>query len=910
MKFKAMTAIAVTALFLLTALGATVNAQTANAYTPVPYIYGQPSVHAMPYVATSNGLTYTVEPNGTYLWNGHYLRAPPVPYPKVPTIAPDGLPYGAVGPVGAQGHVGPYSFTQGANNSFGVMPDGTSKTNISITTNTLWANSTFNLYSNTTFSGGYTFIIYNSKIIFHEPPSGSAYSFSFGVGDNGILKIEAGSIIESTSNASMSVGDFYEGGVSTETISNTTINMTPYGGGFGALDKVSYSIVNGNDSTNGFGLGQRGNQYSITNTELNNLGMIQATNLTNDVIKASFIRGLTTGSGYWNMSYDTFENFSNIPYAYDPNHMWSWNGPSLYINITNDLFENGNISYFNLVTSSSGRMVVENDTIRNIVGYATSGNGGSMFGTTSFGQTSTIEHLTVINVTGKDIRAGMVSIGGSSVNPFSPSTANNGTIRYNYIDYYNLTGSQTVDPTGIGEIGPFVGSQINYNIFDHFITTYTPTVLWGKATPIGPWSADQVNSAVVGNNSGHHSIIAEMIGNWFLNSQGGNLLAQVQGTGVLVQNNVAIDLNNSMFFGIATSSGGKNCVVTNNSEYGLYNYSVGIGGLNFGEAINTTYKNNTAYDVGIHSFGFETQHSSETWYNLNGAFLVQNYNGTINLNVNNRPILYTSDTTHVTFVNSAVTQLVLYSSLENGLFYSNGAWKNRPIYTSDYNITIENSYIPSMTYIFNGSNGEIGNSFNLFSFGHGIVFNNKKNSNPSFLNLTGYLGIYQGQTYNINTSNIKGESSLPIYMNGYQVAAMSAAVGHYNLTVSTSAGTLKYAISADKTTDQPVTLYWQGQAPNAEYAVAMYDHGSLIDYTNVTSNANGVVTFQYNPATMPLDPVFQLTTFNPVITPINSMFTNSELILTIVAGFAIFVAAAIALGVGQRRSRSSRRRKR
>lgn len=106
----------------------------------------------------------------------------------------------------------------------------------------------------------------------------------------------------------------------------------------------------------------------------------------------------------------------------------------------------------------------------------------------------------------------------------------------------------------------------------------------------------------------------------------------------------------------------------------------------------------------------------------------------------------------------------------------------------------------------------------------------------------------------------------------------------------------------------PVNLQFNG-APNTAYSVAMYDNGQLIDYTNVTSNANGVVTFTYNPATMPLDPVFQLTAFNPVITPINSMFTNSELVLTIVAGFAIFVAAAIALGVGQRRTRHRGRKR-
>ena len=129
----------------------------------------------------------------------------------------------------------------------------------------------------------------------------------------------------------------------------------------------------------------------------------------------------------------------------------------------------------------------------------------------------------------------------------------------------------------------------------------------------------------------------------------------------------------------------------------------------------------------------------------------------------------------------------------------------------------------------------------------------------------------------------------------------------YNYSYSIMSGS-KYSISVNSTKAPPVDLEFNG-APNTEYAVAMYDHGSLIDYTNVTSNANGVVTFQYNPATMPLDPVFQLTAFNPVITPINSMFTNSELVLTIVAGFAIFVAAAIALGVGQRRTRHRGRKR-
>ena len=76
---------------------------------------------------------------------------------------------------------------------------------------------------------------------------------------------------------------------------------------------------------------------------------------------------------------------------------------------------------------------------------------------------------------------------------------------------------------------------------------------------------------------------------------------------------------------------------------------------------------------------------------------------------------------------------------------------------------------------------------------------------------------------------------------------------------------------------------WNGQVPNAAYSVAMYNHGKLINYTNVASSANGVVTFSYNPATMPLDPTFAL------VPPPNQPDPNVTSLLTIMA---------IAIGLG------------
>ena len=117
--------------------------------------------------STAN-LNYIAEPNGTYLWNGHYLRSPPVAYPKVPTTAPDGLPYGAVYS-GTKGHVGIYNFTRGTPSIIGISPANTTGTATTINTNTSWNNETLTIVGNVTVSQGYHLYINDTTIIFKEP---------------------------------------------------------------------------------------------------------------------------------------------------------------------------------------------------------------------------------------------------------------------------------------------------------------------------------------------------------------------------------------------------------------------------------------------------------------------------------------------------------------------------------------------------------------------------------------------------------------------------------------------------------------------------------------------------------------------------------------------------------------------
>ena len=97
----------------------------------------------------------------------------------------------------------------------------------------------------------------------------------------------------------------------------------------------------------------------------------------------------------------------------------------------------------------------------------------------------------------------------------------------------------------------------------------------------------------------------------------------------------------------------------------------------------------------------------------------------------------------------------------------------------------------------------------------------------------------------------------------------------------------------------PVNLQFNG-APNTAYSIAMYDHGQLIDYTNVTSSANGVVTFTYNPATMPLDPVFELTTFH-IVTSGSTAVPPEVFLYVLLAGGALLGAGAIIVAAVDRR---------
>ena len=963
---KRIAAIMIASLFVLTAFAALEIPQNATVnHIPVPFPYTQSSP-VKPYVATSNGLTYTVEPNGTYLWNGNYLRAPPVPYPNVPTIAPDGLPYGAVGKIGTQGQVGAKSFSKGTAQIIGVSPATTAGTDTLISANTFWGNETITLVGNVSIENGISLTIYNSNITFSEPASTTSYAYGFNVSYNGHgnLYFRHGTVVTqsnpSTTNSWFIWGTGAIDGYSipyvhplplvenfTVISTNSTIDVssnntprTPYtirnGGWYypAAMTGIYFTYFN-YSTTNGYDNLNFQNSINVTVGAIHSLFendiAIVGSPVINDTFNNSMVgfigQGWGFSSGYLELKYDTIINetakFNPMGYDLNPGIMITTNNPgvsgpmSLYVN--NSLFENINgsmsrslypynhqgliadISFYNQVTGST--QIVENNTIKNFYSdgpnYAYLILGGvNTNQRTSWseyeGTKAIIEHNSLYNITGDN----------SGVNPLQFGNVYSETIKYNILngETHKGTGEFTYfDPSGGGWT-----FNMSYNIFENITAgrTQPPFYQTGvfNMADLGTFVYSQPGGSLPGQlmsglsmaitpNPPYSNMSRIISHNFWINVHNKTELMQTNGVWITVENNTVVnEYNGTSGLQTSVNSGAQYNKFIDNSFYGVYNYSLATGS-NQGGDYGTVYQGNTFYDVDITSFGMNTISSVETWNRETGAILLSNGNESADGAM--IPHYGTGHTTKVWLDNSTFTNITT-AGIGNSYYY------NRAILPNDLNITIYDSYIPALWGQFNGNTGGWYKALNPFSFSNGPYTLTSPYSNSYFLNLTGYLGVYPSQTYTLNASNIKGESSLPVYLAGSQIGSIPASSAHYNLTASYSSGTLEYSVSANSASDQPISLMWNGQIPNTGYSVAMYDNGQLIDYTNVTSSANGVVSSTYNPATMPLDPVFELTTFH-IVTSGSTAVPPEVFLYVLLAGGALLGAGAIIVAAVDRR---------
>ena len=199
------------------------------------------------------------------------------------------------------------------------------------------------------------------------------------------------------------------------------------------------------------------------------------------------------------------------------------------------------------------------------------------------------------------------------------------------------------------------------------------------------------------------------------------------------------------------------------------------------------------------------------------------------------------------------------------------------------------------------------NSTYGYLFPYSMVVQN--NTQPSIANsqfifnstMHAYDGNDNGWDYKYNiTPDVANISGTPIisYSNGLVGGPQpNFTWDGYKYTESVEPSYIQVGVNSANA--PPVNLQFNG-APNTAYSIAMYDNGQLIDYTNVTSSANGVVTFTYNPATMPLDPVFELTTFH-IVTSGSTAVPPEVFLYVLLAGGALLGAGAIIVAAVDRR---------
>ena len=869
------TALFLVMMFILTAFTVITPNATVN-HIPFPYAQNSP---AKPYVATSNGLTYTVEPNGTYLWNGHYLRAPPMPYPKVPTVAPDGLPYGAVGQVGAQGHVGPYSFTRGVNDSSGQWPSAVTGATTTISVDTVWRNATVPIVGNISIDNGITLDIIDSIVTFTEPSGSYAYGINLASsvqGDSIHLNITNGSVLTQTSASDNGfyISDSYGLHIA---IANSTIdavsNSSAYATSIWFLWANNTDFTTYNAATSwgtSYEHGINGCIFHNGKPEIDQTNMILARNNIYDGIAAINVRGVQYGSFYLNDS-----TVENIVSQASP---WTQYDYLKNLYFYNDLFFNINESYFNTISPywapsvAEGSLLLQNCTFNRIFTNGSLSSGTTLMG---FGDSHpvnfTVIHTSILNIHSDTIPG---DVGGITI---VGSSAIWSTVEYNLIS--NAEGQNSTEAS-------LIKVYSSSSVYPTIVAYNKVQNLWANnSVPLsqgGPFSYSDGPAQMVAFESFANTVsdVVEISDNFISNVSGPmGAIKLADRFGGNASDNTFLNIrDNAVGIIVGALSGRKDASVYGNTFYGVYNYSIATGSAGGGSAVGSSYISNTVNDVDVSSFGQMVLRSSgETVSNYSGAIYLLNWyqsfagvalqplNSTYSFNGNITSVAI--DSSSIDFFNATGwVQSKIGTDPNYGYF--------RTVVPKDFNITTYNSYLPSTLFSM---------AANMSDYRGLYPPKTVVGLNPNFLNLTGYLGIYPSQTYTLNASNIKGESSLPVYLAGSQIASIPASSAHYNLTASYSSGTLEYSLSANSASDQPISLMWNGQVPNAAYSVAMYDHGKLINYTNVASSANGVVTFSYNPAAMPLDPTFAL------VPPPNQPDPNVTSLLTIMA---------IAIGLG------------
>lgn len=778
---------------------------------------------------------------GLFCGGGHTnLRDPWVPYPTPPSRAPDGFPFGPVGAAGAQGGVGAAYFPQGANTSTGTWPCGTAACITTISSNTVWGNVSITLRGNVTINGPASLLVYNSKLTYIEPAVSTRWAYGFNVSANaaqGRLVFAHGSTL--TQSSSTTRGLFVVESptwAGHETFAqNLTVNATStnpclltiypscrYFTSLLWIDLFNYSTFNGPGVTN-WSIGSA--SYAYHSLLRNGASWYGGSN--NTFNRANVGGG--GGAGSWTGPAIAYDTFANVTPKYSVAISYA-----AAFGVNHARVENSNTSAFGVVPSTTGlALSVQNSTAANDWCDRThvSFNRNPLFGSLSTEVNGTANHNSFVNVSARS-NCGWVFFGSNTLGIHYGGASAQFNLGRGYRSYINYSAGGVATEGGPLWLYSF-HAKLNYNVFRDWLGTPTFRPLWTNQVFSTIDQGNQIYNVVA--DYCYAGATEEFRGNWLINASGQTWATQVHGCGGVATGNTIVNATTGGGIGISVNSGCNNSYVANNSAVGLYNFSFGIGS-NEGGAIGTTYVNNSGADVDVTSWTLWTATSFETWISSSGSLYLQNTNAS---NGGTGEQFFKGHTTRVYLVSSSVPAINL-SAIAIPSFNL-----TRTVLPNDFNISANNSYVPgSLT----------SQALTLSQRTGGTAY-----LNPSFLTLSGFVGLFSGQTYQLNTSTFTG-SSLGVDWGGSLLSNLPAAsvAGRHVYTFTVTSGT-QIAVGAEASGAPAVPVSFNGLLPGAGYTVtASYaSNGTIYAMANYTATGAGTVSVNFLP-TITLSATFSI----------------------------------------------------
>jgi hypothetical protein len=759
-----------------------------------------------------------------------------------------------------------------------------------ITENTFWGNETISLLGNVTISGGATLTVDDSTLTFVEPPTSVGWSFGIHVEYSAsqtlacninCLILEDGTVLTQASSAANSffVTMSLNVGMNYDRISNTTLDAisthepatAPECGydGCWAINEINRSLVEFPRQSSPpplsfgdlSGSSYMGVPFYANGTLFKNANVTMA--MSNDTlincqsrIIATLMPGNSTG-------YDTFDWLNS-----SASGIFLANGVS-GMTVTHDLFENLNLTTYGArigyvllyvdgvpATANAAFLDIDNNTIANSwMGWPSGTAPGSSIVTPMFQTTDAVMRAVHNTITNFTFYQGALYTPPFSATdyfsalgvPWSNAPALSSAIATeNLVD--GLRSFHGGDANGMEDgIFWFAARNVTFtwNVEEDWATS--PRYA-GQGPDTSSDPGTQIYNAVdnyafSGTSSYYALPVAEsnitVSSNWWVNLDGTTFGVQVFGHGAYISDNTVENLSNAGGVGVSGNTGAAFVNVTGNVAYGVYNGSIGLGDIYGGEAYASAYSGNIAYDVDTTSWGLVVFHSGAQVVTTDQAgatatpILLQNVRGRCG---SCNPVgTWEEPYTQVKLSASTVVSVDFFTDV------AGTANQTTKVAAGDFWVTSYNSYLPA----------------SLFS-----VTRAWTSSNGSALNLTGYLGIYSGHAYDLNSSTVKGESSLPVYFGGgttdsSQVASIPQNGRNYLYTLNVTS-TSRIAIGVNSSAAPAAALRFGGLTPGSDYTVTEYDQGNAIAAVNYYANAQGVVNQTFDPATMPLDPIFAI----------------------------------------------------